>query len=296
MRDELIDRNPCVISGAGSAKRRRRVEPLTPVDLHALAEAMPPKHKAAALISGWCALRYGEVTELRRKDINVKAGAIRVERAVTRVGRQHVVGKPKSKAGVRIVAMPPHIVDDVKTHLRLYTEWGRNGLLFPAKNGGHIDSSSMFGQPAREVTSKRAGKTYEKPAWDFYRAREAIGRPDLRWHHLRRTGATLAALSGASSRELQSRLGHSTAQAVMVYQHVADGRDAEIAAKLSGHVGGDTMSTIHIDIVCCGGAIRSIGEMRLSTAAFAGKDTYMVGSFNEGDLLHDQPWGRRTSR
>jgi|SRR5690625_585164 len=50
------------------------------------------------------------------------------------------------------------------------------------------------------------------------------------------------------------------------------------------------MSRIQIDIACCGHTVRSIGVMRLSTAAFVGKDTYMVASFNEGHLLRDKPW------
>ena len=67
----------------------------------------------------------------------------------------------------------------------------------------------------------------------WYRARKAAGRPDLRFHDLRHTGAVLAAATGASLAELMARLGHSTPQAAMRYQHAAAGRDREIAAMLS---------------------------------------------------------------
>ena len=43
----------------------------------------------------------------------------------------------------------------------------------------------------------------------------------------------LAAATGASLAELMARLGHSTPQAAMRYQHAAKGRDREIAALLS---------------------------------------------------------------
>jgi hypothetical protein len=43
----------------------------------------------------------------------------------------------------------------------------------------------------------------------------------------------LAAVTGASLAELMARLGHSTPQAAMRYQHAAAGRDREIAALLS---------------------------------------------------------------
>jgi integrase len=67
----------------------------------------------------------------------------------------------------------------------------------------------------------------------YYPAREKAGRPDLRFHDLRHTGATLAAVSGATLKELRSRLGHSTPSAAMIYQHAAADRDKVIAEALS---------------------------------------------------------------
>ena len=64
------------------------------------------------------------------------------------------------------------------------------------------------------------------------RAPQPVG-PDLRWHDLRHSGATLAAATGASLAELMARLGHSTPSAAMRYQHAVAGRDREIAALLS---------------------------------------------------------------
>ncbi len=67
----------------------------------------------------------------------------------------------------------------------------------------------------------------------FKRARKAIGRPDLRFHDLRHTGASMAAQAGVTMRELMDRLGHSTPQAALIYQHSAASRQAEIANRLS---------------------------------------------------------------
>ena len=67
----------------------------------------------------------------------------------------------------------------------------------------------------------------------YYPAREKAGRPDLRFHDLRHTGAVLAAATGATLSELMTRLGHSTPGAALRYQHTAKGRDAEIARALS---------------------------------------------------------------
>ena len=59
------------------------------------------------------------------------------------------------------------------------------------------------------------------------------GRPDLRFHDLRHTGAVLAAQTGATLAELMGRLGHSTSSAAMRYQHAAADRDKAIAEALS---------------------------------------------------------------
>jgi integrase len=67
----------------------------------------------------------------------------------------------------------------------------------------------------------------------YYSARVAAGRPDLRFHDLRHTGAVLAATTGATVAELMARLGHSTAGAAMRYQHAAQDRDRIIAQRLS---------------------------------------------------------------
>ena len=67
----------------------------------------------------------------------------------------------------------------------------------------------------------------------YYPAREKAGRPDLRFHDLRHTGAVLAASTGATLSELMTRLGHTTPDAALRYQHTAKGRDAAIAEALS---------------------------------------------------------------
>lgn len=67
----------------------------------------------------------------------------------------------------------------------------------------------------------------------WHKAREAAGPPDLRIHDLRHTGAVLAARTGATLAELMARIGHSTPQAALRYQHAALGRDAHIAEQLS---------------------------------------------------------------
>ena len=47
---------------------------------------MPARYQAMMLLASWCALRFGELTELRRHDVDLDDGVIRVRRAVVRTG------------------------------------------------------------------------------------------------------------------------------------------------------------------------------------------------------------------
>jgi integrase len=88
-------------------------------------------------------------------------------------------------------------------------------------------------QDSHEVNRARRDSCLIHRRGGGLKARAAAGRPDLRWHDLRHSGAVLAAATGASIAELMARLGHSTPTAAMRYQHAAQGRDREIAALLS---------------------------------------------------------------
>lgn len=213
LRDELIRSNPCHIRGAGNTKRAKKIQPASLAELEKLTAAMPERYRAMVLLASWCGMRFGELAELRRNDVDVKVGVIRVRRGVVRAGGEVIIKKPKSDAGVRDIAIPPHLISLLKDHLATHTEPGKSGLLFPARSGGHMAPSTL--------------------SRVFYRARDAAGRPDLRFHDLRHTGAVLAAQTGATLAELMGRLGHSTPGAALRYQHAAADRDMEIARRLS---------------------------------------------------------------
>jgi integrase len=132
-----------------------------------MTEALPPRYRLMLLLAAWCAMRYGELTELRRKDIDLTNGVVRIRRAVVRVNGEFIVGTPKTDAGTRDVAIPPHLMPEVRQHLHQHTKSGREALLFPARHGEHRAPASLY------------------KVW--YPARSAAGRPNLRWHDLRHT-------------------------------------------------------------------------------------------------------------
>lgn len=213
--DELITANPCRIRGAGQTKRAKKIRPATLAELETIATAVPPKYQLMVLFAAWLALRFGELAELRRNDLDLDldAGVVHIQRGVVRTNTGRKVKDPKSEAGKRRVAIPPHLIPAVQDHLDQHAAPGRNGLLFPAGNGAQLAPSTLY-------------KVY-------YPARNKAHRPDLRFHDLRHTGAVLAASTGATLAELMARLGHSTPGAALRYQHAADERDRMIADALS---------------------------------------------------------------
>jgi integrase len=230
----LIPSNAAKIVGAGNVERARKIEPATLEELEAITKAMPERLQLMILLAAWTALRFGELTELRRFDVLTKKGVLRVRRGVVRANGRRIVKDPKSRAGSRDVAIPPHLMPAVRDHLLKYAEPGAEGLLFPAKAGGHLAPSTLYGRAT--VTDKKGKMTVR--GHGFYEARRLAGRPDLAFHDLRHTGATMAAQEGATLAELMRRLGHSTPQAALRYQHSSDTRDAELARRLSDRANG----------------------------------------------------------
>jgi len=141
-----------------------------------------------------------------------------VRRGVVRTEDGFKVGDPKSVSGSRDINVPPHLLPALREHLVDHVAPGGDALLFPAKHGGHLAPATL--------------------SRHYYKARAAAGRPDLRFHDLRHTGAVLAAQSGATLSELMSRLGHGSPAAALRYQHTAAGADKRIAAALSNLANG----------------------------------------------------------
>jgi integrase len=220
--DELLSRNPCMIKGATSVTSM--CAPVVPAvdELAMIADTIQPKFKAYVLISAWCGLRFGEATELRRKDIeHTKDDDDAPYMVVVRRGVVHRKGgdgqrcwvdTPKSGRTRRII-IPPHIRAAVEQHLARFVDADPEALLFtPARGGCHVD-----------------GRVVRSAFREACRAADVAG---MRLHDLRHFAGTMTARV-ANLVETMDRLGHSTPNASLRYQSLVNGRAAEIAEALS---------------------------------------------------------------
>jgi len=246
----LITFNPAARSrrkrkGRGTRAKARDTILLTAAEVALLAKAMPPQRSFAVLISAWCGLRQGELFALRKSDLtitrddqnHITAATLFVRRSVVRSKQLDGTvlaheDDPKSDAGIRRVAVPPHILADLDHHLTRYAQHGDTGLMFPNSRGDYLHPSTLYGEQPGTLRpdSRRANASKGS---GFYRARTTIGQPNLTWHALRHHAVTRAVYAGATQPELLERYGHSSIASSAIYQHADQGRDTEIAALMS---------------------------------------------------------------
>ncbi len=98
-------KNPCRVKGAGTDRSAERTVP-TVEQVALLTLAMPEQYRAAVLLAAWGTLRRGEVLGLRRKDIDVVAGSVWVERALHEYHDRSLEIGPTKNSDPRRVHLP----------------------------------------------------------------------------------------------------------------------------------------------------------------------------------------------
>jgi integrase len=214
--DRLVRRNPCRIDGAGIEESPEREIASLPV-VFAVADALPVRYRAMALLATFAGMRWGELVGLRRENVDLAATEIRIVETTAELDKGGLLPEtPKSRAGRRTIAFPDELVPELRWHLERFAEQGDRGLVFVGPKGAPLRRSNF------------------RPIWNA--ARTKAGAPELHFHDLRHVGGTLAAATGASLKELMARLGHSSTRAALIYQHATRDRDQAIAKALGGLV------------------------------------------------------------
>jgi integrase len=170
---------------------------LTLEQLHVLAGAAGA-HKPLVYVLGTCGLRFGEVAELRWRDIDLPNLRIRVSRAVALVDNEFVIGSPKS-GKARDVSVSQFVADMLK-------RGDPDALVFPDRQGGHMRGSNVRRRWWSDAVAAaelfpRIEATKDGPVTVY----------DFKLHELRHTAASLAIKAGAHIKSLQAMLGHASA-------------------------------------------------------------------------------------
>jgi integrase len=216
--DQILFRNPCRIPGADKESPDER--PTLAIDqVLKLADAVPKRYRAFILTAAFGSLRFGEVTALQRRDVDPNRRLILIRQQYVEVkGEGLVLGPPKSRAGIRSIAVPGFVASALREHIEAYVEPEPAALVFTTEGGVPI----------------RRGSFNKLFRWTDVVA--DLGFKGLHFHDLRHTGNMLAASSRVSTRDLMARMGHDSMTAALIYQHKSAEADRSIADHMDSQV------------------------------------------------------------
>ena len=182
----------------------------------AIADAIEPRYRALVLLATYGTLRFGERFGLQRRHLDFDARTVTVEQQVAHLATgELVIGAPKTSAGRRVESLPPSLVSALRVHMAEFVADDPDAWVFRGAKGA-VPRTGDWSAMWRRVTA-------------------SVGVEGLHFHDLRHTGNTLASSStGASTKELMSRMGHASSRAALIYQHATREREDAIALALEG--------------------------------------------------------------
>ncbi|MBW0013242.1 site-specific integrase [Mycobacterium sp.] len=167
--------------------------------LHTLADAAGA-HRPLVYVLGTCGLRFGEVAELRWRDVDLKNLRLRIARSVTLVDGRFVVGSPKN-GKARTVSLPAFVGG------MLFSAGDADTLVFPDTAGGYMRGSNVRRRWWSQAVA--AAQLFPRTVTDSAGKLTVVY--DFKLHELRHTAASLAIQAGANIKALQNMLGHESA-------------------------------------------------------------------------------------
>ena len=159
-------------------------------------------------------LRRGELLGLKWQDIDLDNGVIHVRRQVGRINGKVQEAPLKTKNAYRNISIGADAVSILREKKK--QDGGRSAYVFPSPTGGPMSPDSVLHM--------------------LHRVLERAGLPELRFHDLRHTFATLALQNGVDIKTVSGMLGHFSAGFTLdTYAHVTMAAQKQ-AANTMGNV------------------------------------------------------------
>lgn len=161
--------------------------------------------------------RRGELTALKWDCIDYKNKTLSIKQSSYKLKGEEIKNKaPKTKGSIRVVALPPYLLNMLKAHrvaqmkeqMRIGDQWQGEGYLFTQWNGKQMNPQT--------------------PTRQFAKFLDRHGIPHRKFHALRHTSATLLLANGTNIKTVAARLGHTQLSTTNRYVHAL--RDADEAA------------------------------------------------------------------
>jgi integrase len=219
LRWELVPRN---VSEAVDLPKlqKKEIRPLTGDQARRLLEvAQGDRLEALYVLAVHLGLRQGELLGLRWEDVDLETGTLQVRRTLTTTKGGPRFTAPKTAKSRRSIKLTAGAVDALRRHhdcqfeesTRLAGLWQDYGLVFASTTGTPLNPSNLTSRSFKPLL-KRAGL------------------PDIRFHDLRHTCATLLLSRGVHPKLVQELLGHATIAITLdTYSHVLPGMGDQTA-------------------------------------------------------------------
>ena len=226
--DGMVPRNAADVKAPRPTPEEMR--PLSKAEARAFLEAAREtgdRFEALYVLAIATGLRRGELLGLRWDDVDLKRGTLRVGRALVREGGRHVLGETKTRRGRRQINLTPRTVNALKTHRKnqLEEKIRRTGLY---QDHGLVFASGVGTPLNPENLVKRSFKPLLKKA----------GLPEIRFHDLRHTCATLLLGRGVHQKFVQELLGHATiAMTLDTYSHYLPSMGGQVVGAMESAPG-----------------------------------------------------------
>jgi integrase len=211
------------------AVRGRRERIASPVEARALLAAVPVQDQAVWATAMYAGLRRGEIQALRKSQIDLAAGVLRVEHGWDEKEGQIEL---KSRSSRRVVPIPAVL---------------RALLVDFLNQSSRRDGDLIFGRTRETAFDAKVLQERADKAWKAKNRRERADakaqrrRPSLllriTLHECRHTFASLMIAAGVNAKALSTFLGHaSIAITLDRYGHLMPGSEAEAAGLLDGYL------------------------------------------------------------
>jgi integrase len=150
-------------------------------------------------------MRYSELIGLKWSDIDWTKGTIKVQRQLQYIPHKgYEFNDPKTRSGIRTIMLGESTLHQLKEHHRKYAHQDKTGENLIFVNG---------------IGTKIYFKRFYK---DFKRTLRNAGLPEIRFHDLRHTAATLMISNGIPVLIVSKILGHSKPSVTMnIYAHAS---------------------------------------------------------------------------
>ncbi len=190
-----------------------------------LKHAEPSKYYRLYVMALYLGMRKGEALGLPWNAVDLEQGTLKVEAALRLVGKLQL-DTPKSGQSRRQLVLPLPALRALKDERdrqamqrsRAGNDWEEWGLVFTRPTGKPLNQ--------RDVSR------------DFKKILKAAGLPDMRFHDLRHSCASLLHAEGVSDRVIMEILGHSNITVTMnTYTHVASEMQRDAAKRLEAAIG-----------------------------------------------------------